>query len=95
MSNSIPSAQYQIEFIGGPFDGHLQDISLAPGELAEMVLLPVNENMLRMVQGQHRGPKAVPTSVAMYSLEQHEGRWRYRYGWAASPDALQLSEWRA
>jgi hypothetical protein len=86
---------HAVEFVGGPFDGYRQAISFPAAQLAEMVLLPVNDNILRLVQGKHCGPKAAPTSVAMYELEGHEGHWRYRYWWATSPEVLQLQDWLA
>ena len=95
--NQPPSEQHSstIEFVGGPFDGHRQAFAFSHEELSEVVMLPVNRNMLRMVKGQQTGPRAAASSVAVYELIQHEHGPRYVYWLSAAPQHLQLEDWLA
>ena len=84
-----------IEFVGGPFDGHRQTFAFPHAELSEVVMLPVNRNMLRMVQGMRVGPRTAASSVAVYELIHSEHGPRYEYWLSASPQHLQLENWLA
>jgi hypothetical protein len=80
--------------VGGPFDGYKHEVSFLPNELALTVTLPVNRNVLRMLEGERRGPRAPATSIAIYELEEADETWRYQYLGATSAKQLQLEDWR-
>lgn len=54
-------------------------------ELAEIVALPVSQDIFRLLDGETRGPGAPITSVAVYQLEASGSRRRHRFVGAASP----------
>jgi hypothetical protein len=81
-----------IEFIGGPFDGHMQSVSATPDELLPSVALPVNENVLRMLDGQARGPARPTRTVAFYEL-QHDNGWRYCFVQSKRAAEFDLEGW--
>jgi len=83
-----------VEFIGGPFDGFEHTVSFPPEELACEVTLPVNQNVLRMLEGDERGLRAPATSVAIYALEQRNGTWRYEFQGAVAANQLQCEGWQ-
>jgi hypothetical protein len=87
-------SSYAVEFVGGPFDGYKHEVSFLPDELATTVTLPVNGNVLRMLDGERRGPRAPATSVAIYELENTESTWKYQYLGATSAKQLQLEDWQ-
>lgn len=73
-----------VEFIGGPFDGHRQALSLPADALAETVALPVSRNIFQLLAGLPNGPTAIATSVAIYELEVINDRRRYYFLGATS-----------
>ena len=77
---------YEIEFVGGPYDGHRQVLTTPPGELAEIVALPVSRDIFRLLHGETHGPVEPFTSVAVYQLEVLPTRLRHRFVGAASPN---------
>lgn len=83
-----------IEFIGGPFDGYRHQISFPASELTSAIIMPVNENVLRMLEGKRPGPKRPATSVAIYSLENEHGVLRYCYVGARCAAQFQLESWK-
>jgi len=85
--------QIRLEFVGGPFDGHEQDFEAPLNHLASTVALPVNDNVFRMLHGQHRGP-AVPTrSVALYELRQALRGWKFFFLETRRAAELNLARW--
>jgi hypothetical protein len=83
-----------VEFVGGPFDGHVYMASFPPEELANMTYLPVNHNMFLMLEGRTPGPKAPATSVAVYELEgQDSGDWRYCFLGAMAANDVKYKSW--
>jgi hypothetical protein len=81
----MPNGCLEIEFVGGPYDGHRQVLSTPLGELAEIVALPVSRDIFRLLHGKTRGPVESITSVAVYQLEVLPTRLRHRFVGAASP----------
>lgn len=75
---------YEIEFIGGPFDGHRQSLSIPVNSLAETVALPVSRNIFRLLAGYQAAPEAPATSIAIYELEIIGGQRRYYFLGATS-----------
>jgi hypothetical protein len=82
-----------IEFIGGPFDGHVQSVSLPPRELIDVVALPVNSNVLHMVNGEPVGEKSPASSIAVYERDSATAPPRYRYVGATRAEQFCLQNW--
>ncbi|HTN76637.1 MAG TPA: hypothetical protein VL096_15360 [Pirellulaceae bacterium] len=86
----MPANRYQVEFVGGPLDGHLQAITVPVHELNETATFPITRNLFRLL-GRRSGGKPHPvTSVAIYQLEysqsaQTDLQPRYRFQNAAAP----------
>jgi hypothetical protein len=81
---TMAANQYEIEFIGGPFDGHRQSLSIPVNSLAETVALPVSRNIFRLLAGYQAAPDAPATSIAIYELEIIGSQRRYYFLGATS-----------
>lgn len=78
----------EVEFIGGPLDGHRQCLTLSAGELNCIASFPISRNLFRLM-GRRPGGKPHPvTSVALYRLEDQGMRLTYRFQLAGSPVAV-------
>jgi len=75
---------YQVEFIGGPFDGHRQPISIPPTALASMAAFPISHNIFRLLNNEADVPDAPPSSLAIYELAVVDEQPRYHFLGAAS-----------
>jgi len=84
---------YAVEFVGGPLDGHKHVAMFPPEELAEIITLPINKNVIGMLHGRSRAAKQHATSAAVYQLRHTHGLWRYLYRGAASAKDSQLEAW--
>ena len=84
----------QLEFVGGPFDGHTQSFSPPLSELGSTVALPVNDNVFRMLAGRRRGPACESRNVALYELYRRNGEWRYYFVSTRPAVELNLEAWR-
>ena len=80
----MASTPYEIEFIGGPFDGHRQTVSIPVTSLADTVALPVSRNIFRLLSGCNSVPGESTTSIAIYELEALHGKQRYYFLGATS-----------
>jgi hypothetical protein len=86
-----------VEFIGGPFDGHVEWLSAKTGELArtgelpEHVLCYISENAFRQLHGQDATSAFSVTSVAIYALLLHGADWAYFFVKAVAPDSVVVS----
>jgi hypothetical protein len=80
---------FWVEFVGGPFDGHLQAFPCAPEGRVKTCAFPINANTLPVLTGEPPGPKAPITSVAYYELCVTSGVWWYHFLGSKSPE-----EWR-
>jgi hypothetical protein len=80
---------FWVEFVGGPFDGHVQAFPKAPENLVRTVAFPINANTLPVLNGESPGPRAPTTSVAFYELCETNGVWWYHFLGSKSPQ-----EWR-
>lgn len=80
----MAATPYEIEFIGGPFDGHRQMVTIPAASLADTVALPVSRNIFRLLAGHRSVPGEVATSIAIYELDELRGRQRYFFLGATS-----------
>jgi len=77
-----------IDFVGGPFDGHCELVEIDPASPSETLIVPVNENMLRMLHGLGRGPKQPVSSLAVYeAFDCGQACTTYRFLGAMRPPA--------
>lgn len=83
-----------VKFIGGPFDGHLQNLDLGLEELRKVVAIPVNCNVVSGLSDEPTLPKYPATSVAVYSLEHESTEMQYCYLGPGHPNQFQLEAWR-
>jgi hypothetical protein len=83
-------AAYLIEFVGGPFDGYGQLVSVRPDDLAPDVALPVSSSIFRLLDGQPVRKNTRPTSIAFYRQDLSDGRMRYRFLGSRSPLQLHI-----
>ena len=58
-----------IDFIGGPYDGHVLQCLTQPVHLAANVVWLVCEDAFRMLDGKESCPRGSIMSVAIYELE--------------------------
>lgn len=82
---------YQVEFVGGPYDGFLVGCCFPPDDLAPVTILAVNQSILRLIEGEKPEPNVTPTSVAIYSLENRNGAWQYQHVFSTSVKALAVA----
>jgi hypothetical protein len=68
----------RVQFLGGPFDGHVQSVRLHQTSLAKVAALPVSSDILQML-GSEVAPQTSATSEALYRLDEtaHEPRYRF------------------
>lgn len=55
-----------VEFVGGPLDGYPQGLRLSKNHRREVIAIPVNNNMYRMLEGMPRESKLPASSFAFY-----------------------------
>jgi hypothetical protein len=84
-----PEGNYQVRFLGGPFDG----MQAAVPRLENGLAMPVSENALRMACGAPHGQPSLPSSVAFYKLVRLNTRWAYRYIGSTSAREVDLQKW--
>jgi hypothetical protein len=78
----------EIQFVGGPYDGHNQAFTDPP--IIERLPLPVNKNMLPLLERKEPGPPAPTLTVARYELRKVEGKWQYHFVEAVSMKEIDL-----
>lgn len=76
---------YHIEFVGGPFDGHIRDVWVSPEELQAFVSLPVSVRAVRSAENKHPPAEPRATSIAHYELLNQAGAWRYQFLGSSRP----------
>jgi hypothetical protein len=76
-----------VQFIGGPYDGHVQTVRLPAASLAKVAALPVSGEILQMLGSGEAAPQATATREALYQLEMIDGRPRYRFIKSVAPVA--------
>ncbi len=78
--------QLTVEFRGGAFDGHLQVVGLASDELNDIVMLPVNADLIESLAKTLKVARSTPTSVAVYELIERGSLPRYEFLGAVRPE---------
>jgi hypothetical protein len=78
----------EIEFVGGPYDGHKESCFTRPIHLPADVVWLVCEDVFRLLDGKDRCPGGAMTSVALYKLDADSGTCRYRFAGAVSVKQL-------
>ena len=73
-----------IEFIGGPYDGHRQTCVMSPNQLPSDVICLVCDDGLRLIGGGVPERRGACTSVALYGIDWSTGTARYRFAGAIS-----------
>jgi hypothetical protein len=76
---------YIVEFVGGPFDGYRQAVSIPPDDLAPQLALPVNRTIFRLFEGRMPAKGTPITSIAFYRQDVSHGCICYRFLAARSP----------
>jgi len=74
-----------IQFIGGPLDGHRQDLSARKHPIPTLLHLEISRNTYRLLAHQPLKPDAPTTSRATYELRMVEGVGRYCFVAARKP----------
>lgn len=82
-------AKCDVTFIGGPFDGHCQPVSLSASELLPVAMLPVKRSTFRLLDGQATHLDDPVTSVAVYQLDLSDELCRYQFVRSLDPEAAQ------
>jgi hypothetical protein len=77
-----------IEFVGGPFDGHLEMFPAAAEQLPQDLIWLVTGNVYRLLDGESAGPKQPVTSIALYERRYRRAAWRYEFTGVISPREL-------
>lgn len=93
MQASQDSYQSTIEFVGGPFDGHLQRCSSSPERIPVDVVWLVSSDALRQSRFSHQAELTFGgtlTSVALYGLDNSSEPPRYRHVGSISVTCLQM-----
>jgi hypothetical protein len=76
---------FEVRFVGGPLDGHLQSLQVPEDQLVEQATFPINRNLFRLMS-RHPAGKAHPvTSIASYRLERIDGAYQYSFESAVAP----------
>jgi len=81
----------EIEFIGGPYDGHKKPCFTRPVHLPADVVWFVCEDAFRLLDGKDQRPGGTITSVALYKREIWSDAWRYRFARSMSVKELTQS----
>ena len=79
-----------IEFIGGPYDGHTQPCLTRVHLPAEVAWL-VCEDAFRLLDGKDSRPRGSIASIAIYKLDDGDGSLQYRFARAMSVRELTIS----
>lgn len=79
-----------VEFVGGPLDGYRQGIRLSNNHRREVIAIPVNNNIFRLLAGTPQEGKLPASSFAFYELQKHKGEYRFRFVEAKSPKEFDL-----
>lgn len=86
MAYSVTTSVY---LVGGPFDGHWQPVALALSEMARVIALPVNRNVVRMLGGRNSIRPQPIRVAALYRRDELE-RHRYSFLCFCRPEDIEM-----
>ncbi|MGB7343304.1 MAG: hypothetical protein WBD20_03770 [Pirellulaceae bacterium] len=73
-------AEFDIEFLGGPLDGHRETISRNRFAcMPDWIEIPISRAQFDLLEGIEPKSYSVPTSVAVYDLVRVAAQWRFRF----------------
>ena len=81
-------AKRHVRFVGGPFDGYCQSLTLDVSNILPVALIPVCRGTFRLLGGESSGGNALVTSFAVYRLEESDSAWCYRFLRALDPASV-------
>ena len=84
-------SQNIIEFVNGPFDGHLEILSTRAAELPETLVCYISENVFRLMNGETQRSRYSITSVAFYRRARRSTGWVYSFAGAVAPDQIHIA----
>lgn len=85
-----PDCQTTVEFVGGPFDGHVESYSDSTRKPPEFLLFCITENAFRFIHGRKPKHNPTPTSIAIYGRYRRGDRWVYDFLQAVAPDGVEI-----
>ncbi|MCA9125061.1 MAG: hypothetical protein H6822_02620 [Planctomycetaceae bacterium] len=84
----------EVEFVGGPFDGHRQTIRLSKEDCQQAIVIPVNENAYRRLAGLSPVPNAGASSYAVYELRKRDREYCYYFTVSKPPSEFEKESQR-
>lgn len=84
----LSSRRYRIEFIGGPFDGHVELFPTPAEQLPQDLMWFVCADVFHVLDGKNECAKQPITSIAVYERKWRRGTWCYLFVGAMSPKQL-------
>ncbi|HEV3004972.1 MAG TPA: hypothetical protein VGX78_10950 [Pirellulales bacterium] len=81
-----------VQFLGGPLDGHRQDISQRKEPLPVLLHLEISANTYRTLEKQPVATDAAATSLAVYELKAVKGVDTYCFVTAKKPQQNRTAE---
>lgn len=74
-----------IEFVHGPFDGHIEMVGIPMHALPIRLACCVSDNVFRLIAGQSQLPKSQVTSIVRYQRQRRGDKCIYFFAEATSP----------
>jgi len=81
-----PKESFTVDFCHGPFDGHVETLSIQPELLPEHLICYIGPNTLRRIVGEPPSEHELITSVVIYAKRRRRGRWGYQFVKAVAPE---------
>jgi hypothetical protein len=76
---------FEVKFVGGPLDGHVQQLQVPEDQLIDQATFPINRNLFRLMSRHPAGKPHPVTSIALYKLQKEAGEFRYLFEGASVP----------
>ncbi|MBX3423773.1 MAG: hypothetical protein KF752_19630 [Pirellulaceae bacterium] len=70
---------YPITFMGGPFDGHIQQFRVSPQYLPQDLMCPVRRSDSGLLAAKGENPQSFISSIALYELSFQGEHWNYQF----------------
>lgn len=78
----------RIEYIGGPFDGHVEVFAVPDAQLPQDLIFFVSSDGSKILDGRRVRRRHSVTSIALYERQRRCGSWNYGFVGAISPKSL-------